>query len=306
LELSTQFGLINLVFERRPPIDEHVGYTLAVLLTKPFVFVDVDFLDCHRPVDCFGDCLDCCFGLRTEMTVGPRVNLHLDCTHYCWFVAEGPKRYDLLDTACGMSTLLLVRHGETPWNNTARVQGWAPVALSERGQDQADRLAARLAREYSVDRLISSDLRRTVETARPIGRAVDCELTTDCRWRERNFGCLQGLSYGELFLGHPEFTLSEVGYQAAEATPEGGESLIDQRTRVLAAFEALRGELAADETVVVVTHGGPLYIITGRIHGFDIEATILEQSQGNCGLNEIHDDGELTIRRENDCSHLDG
>jgi len=203
-----------------------------------------------------------------------------------------------------MSTILLVRHGETDWNRDRRVQGWAPVALSERGHNQAARLADRLAADYSVDRLISSDLRRTVETARPIARAVDCELTTDRQWRERNFGVLQGLDYGELFLGYPEFTLTEVGYTAAEARPEGGESLVDQRKRVLAAFRELRADLASDETAVVVTHGGPLYLILGWIHGLDIEATIMDQEQGNCAINEIHVDGGLTVRRENDCSHL--
>lgn len=204
-----------------------------------------------------------------------------------------------------MSTILLVRHGETEWNRDRRVQGWAPVALSDNGHDQADRLAGRLAEAYSVDRLVSSDLRRTLETARPLARAVDCDLTTDRRWRERNFGVLQGLSYGELFLGHPEFTLSEVGYRAAEATPEGGESLLDHRTRILGAFTELRSSLAADETAVVVTHGGPLYLLTGWIRGLDIEATILDQEQGNCAVNEVVDDGELTIRLENDCSHLE-
>jgi len=204
-----------------------------------------------------------------------------------------------------MATIVLVRHGETDWNRERRVQGWAPVALSDRGHQQADRLAARLAADYSVDRLISSDLRRTVETARPIARAVGCERTTDRRWRERNFGVLQGLDYGTLFLGHPEFTLTEVGYTAAEARPEGGESLLDQRTRVLGAFSELRAELASDETAVVVTHGGPLYLILGWIHGLDIEATIMDQEQGNCAINEIYDDGELAVRRENDCSHLD-
>lgn len=204
-----------------------------------------------------------------------------------------------------MSTILLVRHGETEWNRKRRVQGWAPVALTDEGHSQAASLADRLASDYSVDRLISSDLRRTLETARPIARAVDCELTTDRRWRERNFGVLQGLGYGELFLGYPEFTLSEVGYRAAEAIPEGGESLLDQRERVLDGFRELRASLAADETAVVVTHGGPLYLVVGWLRGLDIEATILDQDQGNCALNEIVDESELTIRRENDCSHLD-
>lgn len=208
-----------------------------------------------------------------------------------------------------MATLVVVRHGETLWNRENRVQGWAPVALTETGRRQADSLAAAVADQYAVDRLVSSDLRRTLETARPVGRAVDCEPTPDRRWRERDFGVLQGLSYGELFLGYPEFTLTEVGYTAAEARPEGGESLIEQRNRILDALTTLIDDMDSEETVVVVTHGGPLYLLLGWIKDVDIVATIMEQEQGNCAINEIEVDtegGGLTINRENDIRHVDG
>jgi len=207
-----------------------------------------------------------------------------------------------------MATLVVVRHGETMWNREQRVQGWAPVALTETGRRQADSLAAAIADQYAVDRLLSSDLRRTLETARPLGRAVDCEPTPDRRWRERDFGVLQGLSYGELFLGYPEFTLTEVGYTAADARPEGGESLIEQRDRILDAVTGLVDDMDSDETVVVVTHGGPLYLILGWIKDIDIVATIMGQEQGNCALNEIEVDtasGSLTVHRENDTRHVD-
>jgi len=121
---------------------------------------------------------------------------------------------------------------------------------------------------------LAPDLQRTLETARPISRAVGCEFRPDRRWRERYFGVLQGLGYGELFLGHCRFTLSGVGSTAAR--PEGGESLLDQRERVLSAFATLREELSADETAVVVTHDSPLYLVLGKVHGIDIEATILD------------------------------
>ena len=208
-----------------------------------------------------------------------------------------------------MATLVVVRHGETLWNRENRVQGWAPVALTETGCRQADSLAAAIADQYAVDRLVSSDLRRTLETARPVGRAVDCEPTPDRRWRERDFGVLQGLSYGELFLGYPEFTLTEVGYTAAEAHPEGGESLIEQRNRILDALTTLIDDMDSEETVVVVTHGGPLYLLLGWIKDVDIVATIMEQEQGNCAINEIEVDTEgegLIINRENDIRHVDG
>jgi len=206
-----------------------------------------------------------------------------------------------------MSTLVLVRHGEMMWNRKQRVQGWAAVGLTDRGHRQAAALADRVADRYAVDRVVSSDLRRTLETARPLARAVGCEPTTDRRWRERDFGVLQGLSYGELFVGHPEFTLTEVGYAAAQATPERGESLLDQRERVLDAATDLVADIDTDETAVVVTHGGPLYLLLGWVKGFDIVATIMEQEQGNCAINEIAVDGgsTLTVECENDTQHVD-
>lgn len=206
-----------------------------------------------------------------------------------------------------MATLVLVRHGETMWNRDGRVQGWAAVGLTERGDQQAAALADALAERYAVDRVVSSDLRRTLETARPICRAVDCELNRDSRWRERDFGVLQGLDYESLFLGYPEFTLTEVGYTAAQASPANGESLLDNRERVLNALTGLRDSVAPEETVVVVTHGGPLYLALGWVKGIDIVATIMEQEQGNCAINELAVDGErIAVQRENDTRHLDG
>ena len=63
-----------------------------------------------------------------------------------------------------MATVLLARHAETAWNRERRLQGWAPSRLTDRGREQAAALAARLS-ERSIDRLVSSDLERSTETA---------------------------------------------------------------------------------------------------------------------------------------------
>ncbi|MFC7135737.1 histidine phosphatase family protein [Halobaculum litoreum] len=190
-----------------------------------------------------------------------------------------------------MGTILLCRHGETPWNRDRRVQGWAPTELTDRGREQAAALADYLADEYAVDRVVASDLERAAETARAVSRATGVEPAFDARWRERDFGRMQGLRYGELFGTYPEYTLSEVGYAAAETTPESGESLLDMWGRVTAAFADLRAAVGADETVAVVAHGGPLYAVTGELKGLDVVAAVLDQEQGNCAVNEVRVDG---------------
>ncbi|QLG60856.1 histidine phosphatase family protein [Halorarum salinum] len=224
-----------------------------------------------------------------------------------------------------MTTVLLCRHGETAWNRERRVQGWAPTSLTDRGCEQSGALADHVAAGYDVDRVVASDLERAAETARVLGRAVGADPELDPAWRERDFGRLQGLSYADLFEGYPEYALGETGHAAAEATPEGGESLLAMRERVLTAWEGLLAEAAngvdgvangeprangaertdraigADRTVAVVTHGGPLYAVTGAVKGLDLVAATLEQEQGNCALNEVRvRDGDATLVAENE------
>ena len=188
-----------------------------------------------------------------------------------------------------MGTVLLVRHGETTWNREGRVQGWAPTPLTERGREQARTLGAHLA-DDGVDRVVASDLRRAAETARFVGRATDAPLAFDRGWRERGFGVYQGLDYRALFEGHPEFALSEVGYAAATAEPEGGESLLAARERVLDALDRLVADLDG-ETVAVVTHGGPIRMVLGELRGLDVVEAVLELDVDNCSITELRVEG---------------
>ena len=204
-----------------------------------------------------------------------------------------------------MATVLLVRHGETTWNHERRIQGWAPAPLSERGRDQAMVAGDYLAEECEVDRVVASDLRRTRETARHVLAALgDVPYRFDPGWRERNFGVYQGMHYEELFETHPEYALSEVGYAAAETTPEGGESILETRERVQEAYSRLLGDLDADETVAVVTHGGPVRIIVGAVASLDVVECVLEVDVPNCSGTEIDADEPQEVVRLGD--RIDG
>ncbi|WP_372912243.1 histidine phosphatase family protein [Salinigranum sp.] len=202
-----------------------------------------------------------------------------------------------------MATVLLVRHGETTWNRSGRVQGWAPTSLTDRGREQAATLGAHLASTVDVDRLVSSDLRRAAETARYVAREVGCDLTTDAAWRERDFGCLQGFSPTEVFEAYPEYALSVSGASAATVRPDSGEALVEVRERVLDRWERLRTDLEPDETVVVVAHGGPNRLLLGSILDYDVVDSVLDIDQDNCALNEIHTSDPRVVR-QNDTRYL--
>ncbi|AFK17929.1 histidine phosphatase family protein [Haloferax mediterranei ATCC 33500] len=209
-----------------------------------------------------------------------------------------------------MATLLLVRHGETTWNRAGRVQGWAPVSLTERGQSQASALARHVADSYEIDRLISSDIERAQETARPIARELDIEPVLDPSWRERDVGSFQGLEFDELTARYPQYSLSAVGSPAARERPPSGESLVEVRRRVLNAHEGLADSLSSDETVLVVTHGAPIRLSLGEIKGLDIVEAMLSQSLDNGSLCEVEveavedDEPRIHVVAENETRFL--
>jgi probable phosphoglycerate mutase len=181
------------------------------------------------------------------------------------------------------STLVAVRHGETEWNRTGRMQGWAPIPLNERGRRQARAVGSHLATEYEFDRVVGSDLRRTRETTALIRDAgVGPEPEFEAGWRERGLGRLQGLSRETLFDRHPEFDYAN-GTLSLSARPPGGESILDTRERVLRAARELFG---AGDSVLVVTHGGPIAALIAAVTDDDL-LTVKRQGLANCSITEI-------------------
>ncbi|MFB6207148.1 MAG: histidine phosphatase family protein [Haloglomus sp.] len=204
-----------------------------------------------------------------------------------------------------MTTAVVVRHGETDWNHEGRMQGWAPVPLNELGREQAVAAGEWLAERYDVDRAVASDLLRTRETAARLCEPLSFEPGGDHveytrAWRERDLGVYQGLTYADMYDRFPEFGLGEAAARAAAETPEGGESLLDLRDRVLEAWAELLDRAASDvsagrvrassdetegdETVLVVTHGGPIHFLLGHVKGLDVRDAFLEHSMANCGV----------------------
>ena len=196
-----------------------------------------------------------------------------------------------------MTRVVAVRHGETDWNRTGRMQGWAPVELNATGREQATAAGEWLAAEYDVDRVVTSDLPRARETADHVTAAVDAPMTETPAWRERDLGVYQGLPHDEVAARFPEFGLDETAYRAADRTPESGESLREMADRVTAAFDGLEG----DGTVLVVAHGGPLCALLGHVRGMSLPAALSAHHLDNCGVSEFDagGDGETRVVSEN-------
>ena len=156
-----------------------------------------------------------------------------------------------------MIAIDLLRHGET--TAQGRYCGSTDVALSAEGWRQLDQAVA--GRRWS--RIISSPLRRCRDFAQSLALrlSLDCEI--DPRWRELHFGDWENCSATELMENEPE-ALLRFWQDPENHSPPAGESLMQLRERVLAAWnELLASSDAAD--VLVVTHGGPIRVLMAQL-----------------------------------------
>lgn len=154
-----------------------------------------------------------------------------------------------------MTNLILIRHGETEWNATGRIQGHRPVSLNTRGQQQAQAVATRLQHE-PFDALYSSDLKRTTQTAEAIAKRTHHAIHTDARLREWDLGILAGLTRTEAKTQHPDaYAIYNEG-RVNDPIPNG-ESIRNRYTRVTTCLEELASN-HPNQTLVIITHGGPL------------------------------------------------
>lgn len=193
-----------------------------------------------------------------------------------------------------MATVLVARHGETHWNREGRVQGWAPTRLTDRGREQARTLGSWLTDERAVDRLVTSDLRRTRETTEHVREAATGlpDPTVDSAWRERGFGVYQGFLAETLFERHPGHDPEE-SVSSLDATPEDAESVAAFCDRVKSAWADLRATVGPDETVLLVTHGGVVKVLLAAVTDRSLEATITAHSPPNCSVTELRLDGSV-------------
>ena len=157
-----------------------------------------------------------------------------------------------------MSRLVLVRHGQSTWNRQHRIQGQSGEGLTDVGRRQAEGTAAWVAATHPDARLVSSDLQRCLETAAPIADALGVDVVTDPQVRERSFGRWEGCTLDEVATRDPDLWVQwRTGTDVVEEV--GGESGEALAVRVQAAFERHVTDLEGEGTVVVVTHGGPVW-----------------------------------------------
>ena len=176
--------------------------------------------------------------------------------------------------------LILLRHGQTDYNVTGRMQGHLDSVLTAVGHEQAATAAPVLA-ALEPDRVVSSDLQRAVDTAEVVGAACGLAVKFDARLRETHLGEWQGCTVPEIDVDYP----GAIAAWRSDPTwaPPGGESRVDVVARsrpVVDELDAEFGDSDGSSTVLLVAHGG---LIAGLVTGLMELPTEVWPSFGGLG-----------------------
>lgn len=158
-----------------------------------------------------------------------------------------------------MSRLFLVRHGETIWHADNRYAGRTDVALTDRGLQQAVRLA-QWATTADIQAVWSSPLSRAVKTAEPAADAVGLPLQIDDRLLELDFGRGEGLTAAEMQVAMPADLMAFRMDPVRHHFP-GGEDPVAAAGRGLSALRSIAASIPSDGCALVVAHSTLLRLI---------------------------------------------
>lgn len=193
-----------------------------------------------------------------------------------------------------MANLILLRHGESTWNEKNLFTGWVDVDLTDKGRTQAVRGGELLAEQGVLpDVLYTSLMRRAIITANLALEAADrlwIPVHRDWRLNERHYGALQGLDKAETLAkyGQEQFMAWRRSYDTPPPPIEKGsefsqdtdpryadigggpltECLADVVARFVPYFEQeIVPDLKAGKTVLIAAHGNSLRALVKYLDG---------------------------------------
>jgi ribonuclease H / adenosylcobalamin/alpha-ribazole phosphatase len=199
------------------------------------------------------------------------------------------------------TTTVLLRHGQTPMSVQKRYVGRSDVPLTDLGVRQAVAAAKRLA-SAGLDVIVTSPLRRAVQTAEEVAAATGAPVVADEGFRETDFGAWEGLTFAEVRGRWPAEMTAWLADPAV--APPGGESFTEVSERVTAAL--LRVLAARDrQAVLIVSHVTPIKMLVAKAL-LAPPAGLFRMHLDVAALSEIdwYADGTAVLRSFNDTGHL--
>ncbi|MCU0154819.1 histidine phosphatase family protein [Bacillus safensis] len=188
-----------------------------------------------------------------------------------------------------MTTICLVRHGETDWNAAKRIQGRTDIPLNDTGKWQAEQTGLYL-KDVHWDVVISSPLTRAKETAHLILNHVHAPLVIMDDFIERDYGDAEGMSFEERQKLFPDKQYPNM------------EPIEKIQNRMLEGIEKVRAAYP-DQHVLIVAHGAAIHALLTTLA--DEHMGLQNTRLVNACLNYVEwSDGKWKVRDYNVVSHL--
>lgn len=175
--------------------------------------------------------------------------------------------------------IYLVRHGQ---DDPSRRGGWSNQPVTPEGEKQAEALAEYILRKnVPVDKILSSDLPRAMQTAVPIARRLGLPIVPMPQLREVNNGDLAGMDNALAEEKYPGLYWNTLGWE----TPyPNGESPKEFYERIQTAWDAVT---EMDGNTLLVTHSGVIHVILALAAGRPYSNASKYPQIGHCELIEI-------------------
>lgn len=188
-----------------------------------------------------------------------------------------------------LSTIYLIRHGETDWNREGRAQGIEDIELNAEGEQQAHQCGYFLQQE-NFDLILSSPLKRAYKTAMIIARYHNQKVDLVEGLHERSFGHASGLTREEREKLYPDGLVPEM------------EDWFSFRDRVMDSLYAVLKRYPKQK-ILLVTHGGVINAILHTISDGNI-GTGKTKLKNGCLSILYYKDGQWKVGKYNCIEHL--
>ncbi len=182
--------------------------------------------------------------------------------------------------------LILVRHGQTEWNQLGRIQGRTDIPLNDTGIMQA-RAAGEWLSQRRIDAVYSSPMQRAFDTATEIARPHGLPVISLDDIIEIDFGLWEEKTADELKKLYPEYWNDWSWHLDEEKSANmQAESAYTILNRVKRALNSIFEENTAGSTAVVVSHTMPIKLIMANAIGLPLKS-LQSIKVGNCGICEL-------------------
>src|SRR5262245_34071409 len=190
------------------------------------------------------------------------------------------------------TTVLLCRNGSTEWSREGKLAGRREIGLSEEGRNQARALGEKLA-GLEIAEILTSPLPRAYETAQILSEPHKLDAARDLRLTDFHAGRWEGKKLSDIANSdeYKRFLLNPMSEQIPD-----GEKLSDARDRMVASVGQALADCALGETVVIVSHAGPMRLLLAHYLGMDL-ATYHRLRLAPCSVSALRFESERGVPR---------